>query len=80
MWRLSRGHQSPAPNISHLWGAGESTKGLSKKPFSMASEGESCSFYSQDRFRALLADQTFDMSIGEVSVARVTAETMLWGG
>ena len=43
------------------------------KRFSMASEGESWSLmgWSQDRFRALLADQTFDMSIDTISLAHV---------
>ena len=43
------------------------------KRFSMASEGESWSLmgWSQDRFRALLADQTFDMSIDTINLAHV---------
>ena len=43
------------------------------KRFSMASEGEAWSLmgWSQDRFRALLADQTFDMSIDTINLAHV---------
>ena len=43
------------------------------KRFSMASEGESWSLmgWSQDRFRALLADQTFAMSIDSINLAHV---------
>ena len=43
------------------------------KRFSMASEGESWSLlgWSQDRFRALLADQTLDMSIDTINLAHV---------
>ena len=68
-------------------GAGESTKGLCprcrdpycgphqahSKRFSMASEGESWSLmgWSQDWFRDLLADQTFDMSIDTINLAHV---------
>ena len=40
---------------------------------SMVSEGESWSLmgWSQDRFRALLADQTFNMSIDTINLAQV---------
>ena len=43
------------------------------KTFSMASEGESWSLmgWSQDRFRALLADQTFDIIIDTINLAHV---------